>query len=66
MDKPLVRLEDTIQIILDVLKILDARNHIKQYSFDYIKDAVYKGIKYKENTVDCVSILFRITWEEGF
>ena len=70
VDKPLIRIRrhDT-NLSSNVVKMLDAEKTIlKQYSFDYIKDAVYKReLSIEENTVDFVSILFRIGyWEEGF
>lgn len=70
VDKPLIKVRrHETNISSNIVNMLDGEQTIlKQYSFDYIKNAVYKRkLSIEVNTVDYVSILFRIGyWEEGF
>lgn len=70
VDEPLVKIRrHGSNLSSKIGKMLGAeRAVLKQYSIDFIKNAIFKRkLSFQKNVVDFVSVLFRLDyWEEGF
>ena len=70
VDEPLIKIRrHGSNLSSKIGKMLGAeRAVLKQYSIDFIKNAIFKRkLSFQKNVVDFVSVLFRLDyWEEGF